>query len=354
MITVRLFALLLALIVPLRAQLVISEFLASNSNSIRDEDGQHEDWIEIQNTAGVQISLLGWYLTDDANQPRKWSLPARTLNAGAYLVVFASGKDRKPASGNLHTNFKLNTSPDYLALTHDLAGGGLEFVTVFNLYPQQVTDVSFGAASTSTSTPLIGATAAVKAHIPASGALGATWLGSAANEPFDDSGWLSGATGVGYGDSAGVVALANLKQRLNSDSAAAIVADTSDALHPATNSGAGWVASSTDTAGSPKTRGGIMQFVTAENDQVSTPGNPDFDQIQCTVTFWMRSAGSVDQEMRRRCSGTGALARAWVWVRSSLNTPMGSSSSRPAMQAFAARSAALPQFPMTAGTMWRS
>src|SRR5215207_217556 len=102
MILLRLLALLLAMAVPVRAQLILSEFLASNSNSITDEDGDNEDWIEIQNTTGSPVSVLGWYLTDEPNQPRKWAFPARTLNAGAYLVVFASGKNRKPASGNLH------------------------------------------------------------------------------------------------------------------------------------------------------------------------------------------------------------------------------------------------------------
>ena len=155
--------------------------------------------------AGSPVSLLGWYLTDDANQPRKWALPGRTLNAGAYLLVFASNKDRKPASGNLHTNFKLETSPDYLALTHDIAGGGVEVVTEFNTYPQQAPDLSYGLASTTLSTLLVGAAAPVKVHIPASSALGTTWLGGTANEPFDDAGWLSGTTGVGFGDHSSIV-----------------------------------------------------------------------------------------------------------------------------------------------------
>src|SRR3954462_804632 len=50
MTVLRLLALLFALSLPLGAQLALSEFLASNSNSIPDEDGDNEDWIEIQNT----------------------------------------------------------------------------------------------------------------------------------------------------------------------------------------------------------------------------------------------------------------------------------------------------------------
>jgi hypothetical protein len=50
---------------PARSELSISEFLASNSNSIRDEDGEHEDWIEIFNSGPAAVNLLGCYLTDD-------------------------------------------------------------------------------------------------------------------------------------------------------------------------------------------------------------------------------------------------------------------------------------------------
>src|SRR5215208_2142865 len=84
----------LCLATSLRAQVIISEFLASNSNSITDENGKHEDWIEVTNNSPAAVNLLGWYLTDDSNQPRQWAFPSMTLNSGAYLVVFASGKDR--------------------------------------------------------------------------------------------------------------------------------------------------------------------------------------------------------------------------------------------------------------------
>ena len=45
--------------------------------------------------------------------------PSVTLDAGAYLVVFASGKDVSDyvdSKGNLHTGFRLDRDGDYLAL----------------------------------------------------------------------------------------------------------------------------------------------------------------------------------------------------------------------------------------------
>jgi hypothetical protein len=50
-----------------RAQVIISEFMADNvSSAFVDEDGAHEDWIELQNLGASSVSLNGWYLTDEA------------------------------------------------------------------------------------------------------------------------------------------------------------------------------------------------------------------------------------------------------------------------------------------------
>src|SRR6059036_2079837 len=67
----------------------ITEFMASNSRTLADEDGDSSDWIEIYNPAADTVSLDGWFLTDDANRLAKWRFPNVTLEANAYMVVFA-------------------------------------------------------------------------------------------------------------------------------------------------------------------------------------------------------------------------------------------------------------------------
>ena len=42
--------------------------------------------------------------------------PKRSIGAGGYLVVFASGKNRSDAAGNVHTDFKLERRGGYVAL----------------------------------------------------------------------------------------------------------------------------------------------------------------------------------------------------------------------------------------------
>lgn len=97
--------------------IVLTEFLADNEDSLVDEDEDREDWIEIQNIGSTPVNLSGWALTDDPMLVNKWTFPAIQLAPRSFLIVFASGKDRKPTNGGtLHTNFSLNADGEYLAL----------------------------------------------------------------------------------------------------------------------------------------------------------------------------------------------------------------------------------------------
>jgi len=93
----------------------ISEFMACNTSSLLDEDGEASDWLEVHNT-GVGLNLQGWYLTDDPDDLTKWEFPDVQLPSNGYLVVFASDKNRKDAGAPLHTNFKLDSNAGYVAL----------------------------------------------------------------------------------------------------------------------------------------------------------------------------------------------------------------------------------------------
>ena len=111
----------------------LNEFVASNVSGILDEDGQEADWIELVNGSAVAVDLAGWSLTDDAAEADKWVFPAVTVSPGQFLIVFASGKDRRPASGlNFHTNFKLNASGGYLGL-FNLPAGAAAVSQIFRL-----------------------------------------------------------------------------------------------------------------------------------------------------------------------------------------------------------------------------
>lgn len=86
-------------------QVVISEFMEKNRATLRDEDGDFSDWIELYNQSGQTVSLSGWTISDEENATG-WTLPETSLEPGQRLLLFASGKDR--SGQRLHTDFALS------------------------------------------------------------------------------------------------------------------------------------------------------------------------------------------------------------------------------------------------------
>lgn len=121
--------------------------MAVNQKTAQDADGDYSPWIEIYNPTTNDVSLKGWYLTDDTNNPALWQFPDVMLLDAAdanesdnFMVVFASGKNRTNNAAELHTNFRLPAGGGYLAL----ADPNGNIVSVFNSYPAQQADVSYG------------------------------------------------------------------------------------------------------------------------------------------------------------------------------------------------------------------
>lgn len=99
-------------------QLFINEFMASNSYTIADENGDFEDWIEIYNQGSTVVNLSGYGLSDDVTEPFRWVFPSVNLQAGAYILIWASGKDRRAPGSPLHTNFSISAGGEILLLTN--------------------------------------------------------------------------------------------------------------------------------------------------------------------------------------------------------------------------------------------
>ena len=118
----------------------INEFVASNVGLLGDEDGDTPDWIELFNEQSAAVNLGGWFLTDDPDDLAKWQIPPVSLGPSGYLVVFASGKGRAVAGAELHTNFQLSASGDFLALVKPDG----ETVADQFVFGQQFPDIAFG------------------------------------------------------------------------------------------------------------------------------------------------------------------------------------------------------------------
>jgi hypothetical protein len=176
---------------------VISEILAGGAGRIIDADGQRSDWIEIHNPTPERADLSGYYLTDDFRDLRRWRFPAPgpLLEPGAFLVVLASGKDRREGE-ELHTNFKLALEGEPLAL---VAPDGETLVHAYApAYPRQRPGISYGVRLREWR--LVGPEAPAQVLVPASGALGDAWM-----EPdfAPGAGWIEGRLGAGYDEAPG-------------------------------------------------------------------------------------------------------------------------------------------------------
>jgi hypothetical protein len=103
---------------PASFNLHINEAMTMNTDTITDEDGDYEDWIEIYNSGEEAVNLFGFGLSDKDDDPFHWQFPDVTIEGHSFLLVFASGKDRVlPDSRNLHTNFRLSSSGETVILT---------------------------------------------------------------------------------------------------------------------------------------------------------------------------------------------------------------------------------------------
>ncbi|MFT5763055.1 MAG: hypothetical protein ACI8X3_000473 [Saprospiraceae bacterium] len=95
--------------------LVINEFLASNTSTASDEAGEFDDWIELYNNADFTISTGSLFLSDNPDNLLKWAMPDVAIAPDHYLIVWA---DEDQPQGALHANFKLSSGGETLSLSN--------------------------------------------------------------------------------------------------------------------------------------------------------------------------------------------------------------------------------------------
>lgn len=95
----------------------INELVAANLESWTDAAGDTPDWIELANRSGAAVDLDGWTLVNTAADA--WTFAPLSLEAGALLLVLASGLDSQgdPALGEeVHAGIKLDAEDPELRL----------------------------------------------------------------------------------------------------------------------------------------------------------------------------------------------------------------------------------------------
>ena len=125
--------------------LILNEIMTRNEIGIQDGYGTREDWIEIHNPNPTAVNLDGYFLTDDPSQLTKWNFPSIEIPASGYLIVFASGVNTVDPDGNPHTNFKMESAGEYLAI---IRPDGTSIDNSFHpSFPEQFADISYGSQS---------------------------------------------------------------------------------------------------------------------------------------------------------------------------------------------------------------
>ncbi len=117
-----LFTPLLSAVALAAPQVEISEYTSSNVDELRDELGETPDWIELHNTGAAWVDLTGWGLSDDPLDPFQWTFPPCGIDAGEYLVVYASGENRRAWRNERITVSGIGSEWKYLEPTSEPVG----------------------------------------------------------------------------------------------------------------------------------------------------------------------------------------------------------------------------------------
>ena len=117
----------------------INELLAKNEAVNVDETGEYDDWIELWNYDQAEVDLANHYLTDKRDNLTKWQFPnsSAQIFPDEYMLIWC---DEDQEDGGLHTNFKLSSGGEFLALVHPDGETIIDSIS----FPSQAEDISYG------------------------------------------------------------------------------------------------------------------------------------------------------------------------------------------------------------------
>ncbi|MCA0238271.1 MAG: CotH kinase family protein [Bacteroidetes bacterium] len=124
--------------------LFVNEILASNTQSLPDEQGAYDDWFELYNASDDSLNVGGLCFTDNVTEPCRWQAPMHfpdltTLPPHGFLLLWADGQ---PGQGPLHADFKLSAAGETVAI-FQRSGFGYAEQERLNFGPQ-TPDISRG------------------------------------------------------------------------------------------------------------------------------------------------------------------------------------------------------------------
>lgn len=130
---------------PAFSQIFINEFMASNTQTYADPNGEFDDWVELYNAGAAPVNIGGMYITDNLATPTSYQIPntnpaATTIPAGGYLILWF---DNQTTQGETHVVPKLGSSGEAIGLYQSNGVTPVDTLT----FGVQYADISFGSTT---------------------------------------------------------------------------------------------------------------------------------------------------------------------------------------------------------------
>ncbi|MGF3522534.1 MAG: CotH kinase family protein, partial [Candidatus Bathyarchaeia archaeon] len=122
-----------------KTDLKLNDLMTTNQNTLLDNSGDADPWLELYNLGPGLVTTENLYLTDDPATPNKWKLSTWSLKAGDYLLLWLDGE---PNEGATHSPFRLTSTGGelHLYLYNNSRYEPIDSLT----YPALTPDVSYG------------------------------------------------------------------------------------------------------------------------------------------------------------------------------------------------------------------
>lgn len=98
----------------------INEIMADNENTLADEAGEYDDWIELYYTGSAPLFLGDKFLSDDESNPTKWKFNDSWIYPNQFKVVWL---DKDEEQGLFHANFKLSAGGEFIGIFNNVDFG---------------------------------------------------------------------------------------------------------------------------------------------------------------------------------------------------------------------------------------
>ncbi len=95
----------------------LNELQANNTTGPLDNFGQRDPWAEIFNSGGTNVSLSGYYLSDNYTNLTKWAFASSATASNGFTLVWCDNATNQTTAGSIHAGLALASGSGSLVLS---------------------------------------------------------------------------------------------------------------------------------------------------------------------------------------------------------------------------------------------